>query len=214
MPVAHESTVFVFIDESGNFDFSPRGTRYFVMSAFVTETPLDCAKGLAQLTYEFLRRGFTSQVPFHASENSNGTRHRVVASLCPTSHECFNHTVVVDKQQLGIQFRNPESLYANIGLALSLRLVSFDAHKQKKLVLLFDASLTARQRRAFFKRVKPALINHARDFTIAFRAVSQDVNGQRADMYAWATFRSLEHGDTTWFHLLPGGHTVSKLELK
>jgi hypothetical protein len=214
MPAAGAPSLYVFIDESGNFDFSPRGTCYFVMSAFITETPLECARELAQLTYEFLARGLTSQVPFHASENSNGTRHRVVASLCPASHNCFTQTVVVDKRQLGIQFRNPESLYANMGLALSLRLVSFGVHKKKKLVLLFDATLTARQRRAFFKLVKPALNRHARHFTIAFRAVSHDVNGQRADIYAWATFRLFEHGDATWFHLLPGAHTVSRLELK
>jgi len=32
-------TLFIFIDESGNFDFSPKGTKYFILSAVSTLKP-------------------------------------------------------------------------------------------------------------------------------------------------------------------------------
>ena len=208
-----DQPVFVFIDESGNLDFSTRGTRHFVMSALITQTPLECAHGLSKLTYEFLARGLSSQVPFHASENSNGTRHRVIGGLCSPSHNCFIITVSVDKHSLEEKYRSPASLYAHLGLELSKRATAIATAKRQKLVLLFDSALTARQRNAFLKRVKPELRQRGRDFAIAFRAVSHDVNGQRADLYAWAMFRLLEMGDATWFSLLPRNQAATTLSL-
>lgn len=35
-----EKTLYLFIDESGNFDFSPKGTKYFVLTALATFDPL------------------------------------------------------------------------------------------------------------------------------------------------------------------------------
>jgi len=34
------STLYIFLDESGNFDFSPKGTKYFVLSAVSTLDPV------------------------------------------------------------------------------------------------------------------------------------------------------------------------------
>lgn len=213
MPSAVDNAVFVFIDESGNFDFTERGTRFFVMSAFVTETPLRCASGLAQLTYEYLARSLSDQIPFHASENSTGTRLRVIGALCDESHECFTHNVVVDKYVAATFLNRPEVFYAQLGLTLARILVESVANHDKKLVLLFDAALTSRQRNAFLKIVKTALRAQKREFVIAFRAISHDVNGQRADISAWSTFRRFEQGDATWSDMLPGRKTVTILEL-
>ncbi len=33
------SNLYIFIDESGNFDFSPNGTQYFVLTSMCTLTP-------------------------------------------------------------------------------------------------------------------------------------------------------------------------------
>lgn len=38
---ANSETLYIFIDESGNFDFSPGGTKYFVLTAFVTFNPVE-----------------------------------------------------------------------------------------------------------------------------------------------------------------------------
>ena len=34
-------TLYVFIDESGNFDFSPSGTKYFILTTLTTIVPYD-----------------------------------------------------------------------------------------------------------------------------------------------------------------------------
>ena len=80
------SPLYVFIDESGNLDFSGRGTDHYVMLAYMTSDPIGCGRNISSLTYEFLARGLDDQVPFHATTNSVGTRKRVVGSLCSHGH--------------------------------------------------------------------------------------------------------------------------------
>ena len=44
-----DNALFVFVDESGNFDFSALGTRHFVMSAVAATAPLESASILHNL---------------------------------------------------------------------------------------------------------------------------------------------------------------------
>jgi hypothetical protein len=47
-------SLFIFIDESGNFDFSDKGTDHFVMACVATLSPLDSARALDELIYQLL----------------------------------------------------------------------------------------------------------------------------------------------------------------
>lgn len=51
------ATDFVFIDESGNFDFSSNGTNHFVMTCVAALSPLDSAASLDGLKYQLLAEG-------------------------------------------------------------------------------------------------------------------------------------------------------------
>ena len=47
--------LYIFIDESGNLDFSAKGTKHFVISAISTIYPMDLAQELQNLKYDFLK---------------------------------------------------------------------------------------------------------------------------------------------------------------
>jgi hypothetical protein len=59
-------SLFIFIDESGNFDFSDKGTDHFVMAFVATLSPLDSARALDELRYQLLAEG-KDVTYFHAS---------------------------------------------------------------------------------------------------------------------------------------------------
>ncbi len=216
MPHAsHESLgkpVFVFIDESGNFDFSEKGTRHFVVSAHVTRTPIDCGSGLRTLTYEFLSRGFIDQVPFHATSNTVGTRTRFIGALCSTAHSCQVISVGVDKFRLEEEMCSPPALLAYMGALMVEELEHFLTFRDEIVVLLFDTALTAKRRAAVLRQLKVKLKSSTRTFRVLFRPVKHDVNGQIADHYAWATFRASESQDDSWLRRLPGPHRIRWLK--
>lgn len=210
--VTFSDPVFVFIDESGNFDFSDKGTRHFVVSAHITRTPIECGAGLKTLTYEFLSRGLINQIPFHAAQNTVGTRNRFIGALCPNEHACRVVTVAVEKRKLDRDLRNPPALLAYLGARLVKDVEKFLTRRDEIVVLLFDTALTARRRAAVLRQLKSRLKSSARTFRVLFRPVKHDVNGQIADHYAWATFRASESQDDSWLRRLPGPHHIHLLK--
>lgn len=201
-------TLFVFIDESGNFDFSAKGTRHFVLSAHITPTPLECGARLSELTYEFLARGLVNQVPIHATQNSVRTRHLVISRLCVRMHQCRAISVFVEKKNLEDVFQNDVAMYGICATALVAKLTDSITECSTPIILLFDATLTSNKRATFLRVLKTSLKKATREFHIHFRPVSHDVNGQIADYYAWSAFRDLESKDSYWLNMLPGPHEI------
>jgi len=61
-------TLFIFVDESGNFDFRPAGSRYWSITALCTFDPISGRDSLMRLLYELAAAG-GGQEYFHATED-------------------------------------------------------------------------------------------------------------------------------------------------
>jgi hypothetical protein len=80
--LAPHDTVFAYVDEAGNFDFSSGGTKYFVVSCLVTSPPFACHNELLGAKYELLAQGLNLEF-FHASENTQAARNIVFDAIAP-----------------------------------------------------------------------------------------------------------------------------------
>lgn len=69
-------SVYLFFDESGNLDFSPNGSRYFIFGALTTRTPAAFSRQLSELRYGLLDRGVELEA-FHAAEDRQAVRDEV-----------------------------------------------------------------------------------------------------------------------------------------
>ena len=79
-------TLYIFIDESGNFDFLPSGTKYFILTALSSVTPFSIGSPLLDLRYQLLpeyRCGANMEKNgyFHASEDIQSVRDMVFSIL-------------------------------------------------------------------------------------------------------------------------------------
>lgn len=68
--------LFIFLDESGNLDFSKKGTSHFVLAAVTALQPIKSSAKLQDLKYELLTEGEDIQ-HFHASEDKQIIRDKV-----------------------------------------------------------------------------------------------------------------------------------------
>ena len=73
-------TLLVFIDEPENFDFSPTGTRHFVMATVANLAPLDSAAEMQSSRFRLLTDGINVE-GFSASEHRQETRGAVFTPL-------------------------------------------------------------------------------------------------------------------------------------
>lgn len=194
--------VFVFIDESGNFDFSEKGTRHFVMAAVITQDPISSSGVFQKLRYRLLSEGL--DIPhFHASEDNQKVRNQFLAEL---KHAKGVSVLVfaVRKSDLPKENQNAVSVFAMLGntlvrqLAMHLSAIDFN-----QILLIFDGALHGKQQHAFLSKLKGALNQTEADYKVYFQNVKYDLNGQMADYVAWAHYVSLERNELRPLNALP-----------
>lgn len=182
--------LWVFIDESGNFDFSPSGTRYFLMTAVVTVEPALSGAQMLALKYEQMLRG-SNQLDFHAVYNSHGTRRRVF-ELIHSLSTIRSHTFVVDKTELTTGQQTIGDVLHLMAAAIAPWASSNAGSDHDHVTLVFDTAFTSPQSEVLKRHLKTHLSKSGLPYRIHFHRVANEPNGQIADYIAWAHFRDLE----------------------
>lgn len=186
-------TMFVFMDESGDLQFTTRGKKHFVLSAVCTTSPSRSAEAMQVLKYDLLAED-SDQLEFHATDNNRGTRKRVINTISRLDNIRV-HSIWIDKRLTPPDLQDEFRLLGLIGGEMGRWVHSSAAADCDKIILIFDSVLTGKKQKAFVKQLKQTLAPLKKDIKIYFHPVKQDLNGQIADYYSWALFRSLESGD-------------------
>ena len=187
-------TLYVFIDESGNFDFSPKGTRHFVMSAVYTTSPEEGAKQLQTLKYELLSEGVDVS-HFHATNDFQFVRDRVFKRINALQN-CRAIVISIVKQVVPENLRLPENLLAFLAKKILSKITKFQSFKDcQRIVILFDRSLSNKRLNEIYILIKPYLKALEKDFLVGFHSIQADANSQIADYVSWAMFVQLERNE-------------------
>lgn len=185
--------LYIFIDESGNLDFTSRGTAYFVLSAITTFSPLHSSNQLHKLKYELLSQhmGGHEYSHFHASEDTQATRNRVFKVINSIDKIRINY-VYAHKNSVVPEYQNG-TLYKLLGLRLIERILKeYQYSPYNKIIMVFDQILTRKEQSNFQKYVKAVLKKTIVPYAIYFHRTMSDYNSQIADYTAWAKYVSLE----------------------
>jgi len=91
-------SLYTFIDEGGDLNFSSTGTRYFTLTAVTLARPFPLDGALAELRFDLLEKG-TELDYFHASEDLQSTRDAVFALIQRSLDRFRVDSVVVEKRK-------------------------------------------------------------------------------------------------------------------
>ncbi|MFC0082829.1 DUF3800 domain-containing protein [Aciditerrimonas ferrireducens] len=196
----------IFGDESGNFDFSCTGTRWFLVGTLTCEdgTVHRLRQQLADLRARVTRIDRSHPGWFHAAEDRQAIRDQVFEALCAMPVR-FDVTAL-EKPKAKPEIRStPERFYQyawyyHFKYVLPRVCTSGDTLE----VVLADIG-TKRQRAAFrealddvFNQCLPRSVRH----TEAFWHCSAEECLQAADYFLWATFRRWERQDERSYQLI------------
>lgn len=187
-------TLYVFVDESGNFDFSPKGTEYFVMSAVYTTSPEISARAMLALKYKLLGEGI-DVASFHATNDFQIVRDQVFEEI--NNLDNVNAiSIYGEKSKFPDFLREPEALLAFFGEKLITKIQKTMADEDfDSITAIFDRSLTEKRLVILLKLIKPSMKYFGKDYLISFHPISADPNSQIADYVSWSKFVSLERGE-------------------
>lgn len=189
-----DNTLFVFVDESGNLDFSPSGTKYYVLAAVVTTNPILSATKLQQLKYDHLENGDDIEI-FHASEDKQNIRNCVISAIKEMQGMVSVHYIYAQKNKTNPSIQNGAAFYAKLGAALMKFIIEYKSAGFSQVAIIFDKCLRGKEQSSFLKEVKPKLKALDKPYRIYFHRVLSDFNGQIADYCAWSKYISLERGE-------------------
>lgn len=217
---SEQKTLYIFIDESGNFDFSPTGTKYFVLTAVSSLSPLRSRDDLVRKGYELKYKGWQEgekEYFFHATEDKQEIRDWVF-SLIKQLDDIEIDAVLAQKNKtnpsLYVQLdpkpkltgglilkttRSEERFYDKISQILLQYIFNRYQRQQnvEKIVVVLDSIFTDKKREYVLKSLKQYLKNKfQKPFYIYFHKTATDINCQIADYCGWAVYVNVERGET------------------
>lgn len=205
-----KQTLYVFIDESGNFDFTPKGTKHFVLTGFATYDPVSRRDELVKLRYQLLREGYDHEY-FHASEDKQFVRDEVFRLLGSLKSSFEVHTIWAQKNLAHPSLyresymKGKKMITRNTGLPLYQKLCSCllrylfrgKAGYVDRIVVVVGSLFNGDKKKVFMKTLKHFLKTNfpAVAFDIYSHPVSMDLNCQLADYCCWSVLVKLERNE-------------------
>jgi len=190
------STVYLFGDEAGNFDFSggPGASRYFILT---TVTTGNCQAGdrLQALRRRLAWQGVHLGAVLHATEDPQTVRDAVfrMLALC----EMRIDATIISKRSIPEAMRDPQTLYRHVWHEHFARIAPDIAMRGDRLLAVASDLGTRKRRGAFHVAVDEAVRASARcTHRVAFWPNMSEPCLVVADYCTWAIQRKCEREDS------------------
>ena len=197
--------IFIFLDESGNLDFSLSGSRYFVLTCVTMRRPFQANAELDDYKYDCIEYGLERE-RFHCSEDNQHVRQRVFEIIGNHLDNMRIDSLVVEKSKTGPSLRAETQFYPRMLGYLLRYVLNRASHVQaEETVIVTDTIPLKRRRRAIERAVKLTLANMLTQRP-KYRILHHDSRShyglQVADYCSWAIFRKWERSDTRSYELI------------
>ena len=192
-------TLYVFIDVSGNYDFSTQGTKNLVLTSLVCPNINASVLELHKLKNEILNQGIDLEY-FHAAKDRQNIRNRVFDII--TTLVCIRiDSIIILKNKTNPSIRPLNKLYPQ--MLEKLLKYPFNPKginvKQFDRVLIFMDRESSRmsEREALKKAVKTYLSHHLKgtDYMIFMHSSTSNPYLQIVDYCSWAIYVKAERDE-------------------
>ncbi|HWO07350.1 MAG TPA: DUF3800 domain-containing protein [Candidatus Paceibacterota bacterium] len=203
-------TLYLFIDESGNFDFSPKGTKYFLLTGLLTFDPLIKREKLIDLRYRLLRDG-KDQEFFHASEDTQAVRDQVFDILASIGETFEVRSILARKNKTNpalyresytkkgrtIERSTGMGLYRKLAETLLQYIFKGKEGTADNIVVVLGSLYVGDKKRVILQTLKHFLKTKfpGIPFEIYSHQTCADLNCQLADYCCWAIAVRAERGE-------------------
>ncbi|MBA3065764.1 DUF3800 domain-containing protein [bacterium] len=197
--------LFIFVDESGNFDFSFSGTKYFILTSVSTLIPHKKDR-LEEIKYKSLKNGIEIEY-FHATEDKQRVRDEVFEFI-GTLPDIEIDSIVIQKnkanpvlyeEKSGLRTKHKgDVLYEKVLMTLlSYIFCRYDKNKNiKRAIVILSSIFTRDKRNLIIKTTKKYFKQNVHiPAYIYFHDCKSDKNSQIADYCSWAIYKKWEHGE-------------------
>lgn len=206
-----KTPVYLYIDEAGNFDFSPKGSKHLILTCAVMRRKFSHLSSLSAIKYDCLegnlpQRKRGNAFEFHAADDWQNLRNRVfdVISGIGGLHV---YSVVIRKNRTNPVLRPPEKLYPRAFSWLLEDVARGEGIDGSNHVVVITDSINFKGKN---DALKASLIYYMEKMfgskgipNVLYQHQScSDLNLQVVDYCSWAIQRSWEMGDDRSYRII------------
>lgn len=192
-PSLKDNVLYFYIDESGNLDFSNKGTEWFIVTGVVMRRPFDAATSLLTFKYDCIEEGIEIEA-FHASKDVNTVKTGVYTRISEHGSRCKAYSAKVHKPSLPEEVKDPAKVYS-----IAFDWLVYEAFKDvdldqiAKVIVVTDTLPKDATCKQVEKPLKTFMKRHFQDagvpYVLLHRKSESDPNLQVADYMSWAVYR-------------------------
>lgn len=150
--------LYVFLDEGGNFDFTPTDTRCFTLTSVCKARPFQIAHVLDHLKYDLIESGLDLEY-FHASEDRQVVRNHVFDAIRNGLGKLRIDSLIVEKSKVEPAMRVEVHFYPRMLASLLQSLLkSHSLQGVLEVIVITDNIPLRRKAKAIEKAVKVTLV--------------------------------------------------------
>lgn len=193
---------YLFLDEAGNFDFSPKGTRYFVLTSVSMRRPFAPHGPLDDYKHDCLEFGLDTEY-FHCTDDNPRVRSRVFGTIANHLDGMKIDSLIVEKRKTGPALREDKRFYPYVlGQLLKFVLPKELAAGAEEVIVITDTIPVQKKRQAVEKAIQQALakmLPEGMKYRILHHQSRSHYGLQVADYCCWAVLRKWQTGETTFY---------------
>ena len=194
----NDDILYVFLDESGDLGFSPKGSRFYSFCGVTMLRPFALYEQLDNYKYDLIESDDDME-SFHYAHDKHHIRRNVIEIISRNLSQLGIDSLIVEKRKTGPALQKAEVFYPRmLGYLLRYVFRGYDLSKVKEIVVITDTIPIRRNRREIEKSVKmtlarmsPANVPHR----LLHHASKAHYGLQIADYCSGAIFRKWERGD-------------------
>jgi hypothetical protein len=193
---------YVFVDESGNFDFSPRGSRYFTLTSVVLDT-CNIGQELAQLRREMVRQGIDLREGFHATEDRQVVRDEVFRLI--STHDFRIDATIFEKSKVMPHLRPDDLEFYNTAFFYHMKYLLPRVAGTGDELLIVSATLSLKRKQRLANEAIADVVGAAAGsipFQMAAWTAASEPCLQLTDYCSWAIQRKWERNDLRSYALI------------
>ncbi|MCH7471460.1 DUF3800 domain-containing protein [bacterium] len=196
--------LYIFVDEYGNFDFSPKGTPYLIRTALSCQRPFWWYPEVSILRHDLIEQHRAMHLEyFHATDDSWPVRKALYKLIAANVSSFRIDSIIIEKRMAHPLVRRDERFYPeHLGTLLKYVISGWHFHQAvPETIVITDRLPHERKRRAVEKAIKTVLKHRlsGSPFRVYHFQSRSEIGLQIADYCCWAIQRKWMRADEKWY---------------
>ena len=195
--------IYVFLDESGNLDFTMNGTRYFVMTSVSMQRPFPMNDALDAYKYDCLEYGLPQEY-FHAAEDNQLVRGKVFDIIVAHLQNIRVDSLIVEKRKTVPGLQAEGQFYPKMLGHLLKHVLAMPSHREAAEVIIITDTLPLQRKLKSIRKTIQSTLTEMLPAGAKYQILHHDSRSHRglqvADYCCWAIFRKYERDDLTAYN--------------